>query len=166
MSAERNWRVEDGIIRFVVTSRGMTGGEWIKRFEDKGFFIGRHVEHVLCSSDFKPTSGVTTEVAVFKSDFWYDSDLVTSKIRDKVLDLGFSTPDLEVACLICEAFSQEEIEAMGLWWIIIMHEPVRDSDGALILLNASFDNSGRQLGTRLWQPYLRWDRICSFAFTC
>src|SRR3989344_4056544 len=65
-SPSHSWREEDGVIYFSVTSDGMSGGEWIKRLESKGFRVGDYAKNVLRSKDFKPTEGVVTEVAVLK----------------------------------------------------------------------------------------------------
>src|SRR3989338_3860444 len=58
----RLWHEHGGVIYFSVTSDGTTGEQWIERLENKGFLLSEYVKSVLRSSDFHPTSGVTTEI--------------------------------------------------------------------------------------------------------
>src|SRR3989344_4683494 len=77
----RSWREEDGVIYFSVESDGTTGENWIKRLEGKGFRVGCYARQVLRSPDFKPTNGVTTEVAALRDILFEDNDRITKKIR-------------------------------------------------------------------------------------
>ncbi|MFA6295709.1 MAG: hypothetical protein WC666_04855, partial [Candidatus Paceibacterota bacterium] len=58
------WYEKNGVIYLSVTSDGTTGSQWIERLEDKNFHLRDYTKSVLCSLDFKPTSGVTTKIAV------------------------------------------------------------------------------------------------------
>src|SRR3989344_832337 len=161
----RSWREEDGVIYFSVTSDGTTGEEWITRLEAKGFRVEpTYAESVLRSLDFKPTMGVITEVAVLKGMLFENSDRITSKIRAEAERRRFSKPSAEVACLIREKFTDEEIEAMGLIWIVAMHEPINDSDGYPNLLGANRDDDGRWLNAFWGRPDYTWYRGHGFAF--
>src|SRR3989338_4837086 len=85
---------------------------------------------------FSVTSDGTTEVAVLKGMLFEDNDRITKKIRAEADKRKLSKPNAELACLIREKFTDKEIEAMGLWYIVAMHEPINDSDGDPFLLNA------------------------------
>lgn len=158
------WREQDGVIYFSITSDGTTGEEWITRLKKKGFLIGDYAKSVLRSKDFKPTSGMTTEIAVLKSMLFEDNDRITKKIRAFAAERKLEAPNAEVACLIREMFTDKEIEAMGLWWIVAMHEPIRDSDGDLHLLSTDCGFDGRWLDSYYGKPGFRWDRDVGFAF--
>ena len=160
----RSWREEDGIIYFSVTSDGTTGEDWIKRLEGNGFRVGDYAKQVLRSPDLKPTSGVTTEVAVLKGMLFEDNDRITKKIRAEAEKRKLVVPNAELACLIREKFTDEEIEAMGLWYIVAMHEPINDSDGDPGLLLACRNDVGRWLGACSGGPGSRWGRGYGFAF--
>lgn len=161
----RSWREEDGvIIYFSVTSDGTIGEDWITRLESKGFRVGDYAKQVLRSPDFKPTSGVTTEVAVLKGMLFEDNDRITKKIRAEAARRNFKKPNAELACLIREKFTDKEIEQMGLWYIVAMHEPIKDSGGSPSLLGADRDDDGRWLGACCCSPGFRWDRGGGFAF--
>ena len=160
----RSWREEDGVIYFSVTSDGTTGEDWIKRLEGNGFRVGDYAKQVLRSPDFKPTNGVTTEVAVLKGMLFEDNDRITKKIRAEADKRKLSKPNAELACLIREKFTDKEIEAMGLWWIVAMHEPINDSDGDPGLLRADRYGGGRWLSACYGRPGYGWSRDSGFAF--
>lgn len=160
----RSWREQDGVIYFSVTSDGTTGTQWIDRLEKKGFCIGDYAKSILRSDDFKPTSGVTIEIAVLKGMLFEDSDRITKKIRAEADRRKLTKPNAEVACLIREKFSDEELEAMGLYWIVAMHEPIKDSDGDPYLLCANRNDDGRWLFAYYGMPDFGWSRDDGFAF--
>jgi hypothetical protein len=158
------WIEKDSVIRFSVTSDGTTGEEWIARLESKGFRVGDYAKSVLRSKDFKPTNGIIYEIAVLKGELFSDSDRITKTIRKEAKNRKLSTPNAEVACLIREKFSDKELEAMGLYWIVAMHEPIKDSDGDPELLDASRSGNGSWLSTSYGLPDLEWFRGNGFAF--
>ena len=160
----RSWREEDGVVYFSVTSDGTTGEDWIKRLEGNGFRVGDYAKQVLRSPRFVPTNGVVTEVAVLKGMLFEDNDRITKKIRAEADRRKLSKPNPELACLIREKFTDKEIEAMGLWYIVAMHEPINDSDGDPDLLVAHRDDGGRWLRAFRGRPGHRWDRDYGFAF--
>ena len=160
----RAWREIDGVIYFSVTSDGTTGEDWIKRLEGKGFRVGDIAKSVLRSKSFKPTNGVVTEIAVLKGMLFEDNARVTKKIRAFATNHQLTSPNAEVSCLIREKFTDEEIEAMGLWAIIAMHEPIKGSDGRPCLLDASRYGDGRWLSAYYGGPDGQWGRGGGFAF--
>jgi hypothetical protein len=159
-----SWREEDGVIYFKVVSDATTGEDWIKRLEGNGFRVGDYAKQVLRSPDFKPTNGVTTEVAVLKGMLFEDNDRITKKIRAEADKRKLLKPNAELACLIREKFTDKEIEAMGLWYIVAMHEPINDSDGGPVLLYADRCVDGRWLDACSGGPGRRWYRDDGFAF--
>ena len=160
----RSWWEQDGVIYLSVTSDGTTGPEWIARLKKRGYRVSDYAKSVLCSKDFKPTSGVTTEIAILKGMLFEDSNRITKKIRAEVESRKLTKPNAEVACLIRENFSDEEIEAMDLYWIVAMHEPIKDSVGGPELLGADRDGGGSWLGADYGRPGGWWNRSDGFAF--
>jgi hypothetical protein len=158
----RNWREKDNIIYFKVCSDGTTGPEWIERLEGKGFHIGDYAKGVLWNIDFEPTSGVTTEVAVLKGVLFEDNERITKNIRAIAAKRTLKTPNAEIACLIREKFTDEEIKAMGVPWIVVMHKPIKDSGDDPGLLYANPDD--RWLDAFYGRPDLGWGREGGFAF--
>lgn len=160
----RSWREENGVIYFSVTSDGTTGEEWIVRLESKGFRVGDYVKRVLRSKDFKPTNGIIYEIAVLKSELFSDSNRITKTIRKEAKNRKLSTPNAEVACLIREKFTDKELKAMGLYWIVAMHKPIKDSGGGPGLLGVPRESGGSWLGAAYGGPGGEWRRDRGFAF--
>lgn len=162
---KRPWREKDGAIYFSVTSDGTTGEEWIKRLEKKDARITHFAKSVLRSKDFQPTSGVTTEIAIINGGISFgDSDRITRNIRAFAAERKLVAPNPEVACLIGEKFSDEDIEELGLWGVLAMQESVKDSDGTPILLGVSRGGGGRWLYAIHGKPDTGWECSIGFAF--
>jgi len=160
-----SYTIKHNLISFSVTSNGLSGKEWITRLESKGFHVGDYAKSLLRSDDFKPTNGVTTEIAILKGMFFEDDERITKNIRSEANRREWITPNAEIACLIREMFTDEEIEDMGLWAIIAMHKSIKDSDGNPNLLSVYRIDDGRWLDTTSGYPDDGWwDREYGFAF--
>ncbi|MFH1046781.1 MAG: hypothetical protein V1738_00620 [Patescibacteria group bacterium] len=162
--AVRVWCERDGVICFSVTSDGTDGEGRIARLEGKGFRMGKYAKKILRSPDFVPTCGVTYDIAVLKGELFADDDRTTAKVRKEAERRGMSAPNAEVACLIREKFSDADLTAMGLTWLVTMHEPIEDSAGGSRLLDANRDDGGRCLTAYHIRPDERCNRDGGFAF--
>ncbi len=161
----RRWREENGIIYFSVTTNGMTGEEWIKRLEGKKYDIGQYAKSVLLSKDFQPMApGVTIEVAVLKGELFANNDRTPANIRADAERRKFGKPNAEIACLIRDQFTNKEIVEMGLYEIVAMHDPIKDSGGVLRLLGAYRPGRGCDLLAFGGDPGNGWFRGSGFAF--
>lgn len=160
----RSYREEDGIIRFTVTSDGTSGASWIERLEQGSYNVGDYAKQVLLSPDFKPTKGVTTEIVVMKGSLFSNNERTTRNIRAEASKRKYVAPNPEVACLIRVMFSDKQIEEMGLWGIVTMHEPIKDSVGDPRLLYADRFDKGRWLNTYGDYPGYGWYDDDGFAF--
>jgi hypothetical protein len=160
------WREQDGVIYFSVTSDGTTGPQWIERLKKNDFRISDWAKNVLRSSDFKPTSGVKTQIAVLKGTLFEDNDRITEKIRAIALNMYHLTDlnvNAEVACLIRQNFSDKDIEAMGLRQIVVMHKPINTVQPYLLSVHSS--DGGRWLNAEPGAlDYSSWSRTYGFAF--
>ncbi|MFH1667779.1 MAG: hypothetical protein ABH884_02010 [Candidatus Komeilibacteria bacterium] len=161
---ERKWQEKDGIIYLTVTSDGTTGPQWIERLQKKGFRLSDYAKSLLISADFKPTTGVVYKMAILKGMLFNDRDRITKRIRSLAEEKGFSTPNAEVACLMRESLSDEELGAMGLILIITMHEPIKNSGDDLDLLLLRCDGDGHWLRAYCDYPDGQWYRGHGFAF--
>ncbi len=162
-SLTTKWTEKDGVVYFTVTSDGTTGENWITRLESKGFSMSDAAQYLLRSPEFKPTSGVTTEVAVLKGMLFEDNDRRTKKILGEADKRKLQKPNAELACLIRLKFTDKEIEQMGLWCIVAMHEPISDSDGLPCLLSANRYEYGKWLRASDGSLGRRWNREHGFA---
>jgi len=141
---EKKWREENGVIYFNVgPTDGTTGKDWIYGLEDDSFRVREDAREILRSPDFKSTEGVTYEIAVLKGTlFRHDHNKTTKKIRTYASERGLIIPTPEIACYIREKFTDADIEAMGLFWIVTMHQPIRCSDGVPRLLDVNCGDGG------------------------
>ncbi len=160
----RRWREQDGVIYITVTSDGTSGPECIKRWEKKGLRVSDDVKQLLLSPDFKPTKGVVYEIAILKGNLFKDSHGSTRNIRNEADKRKLEKPNAEVAYLISENFSNEEIKAMGLCWIAIFHEPIKCGDGGPFLLGVSRDVGCLRLDACAARPSRGWGIVGGFAF--
>ena len=162
----RSWREKDGIIRFSVTYDDTVVSDWISRLEREAFRFGDYAKQVVRSLDFKPTSGVTTEVAILKGTLFADNDRITKNICKEADKRNLGKPEPELACLIRLKFTDKEIEEMGLWYIVAMHEPINNFGGdGPCFLYANRNSGGRWLDAFGGRPNHKWDRDSGFAFT-
>lgn len=158
------WREQNGVIYITVTSDGTTGEKWIARLEQKGFRVSPYAKSLLCSQDFQPTTGVTYEIAILKGVLFADDDRSSRNIRAEAERRQLIKPSAEIACLIREKFTDQEIEAMGLWWIVVMHESTKDSGAGLDLFSVDRDDGGRWLNAYCDDPDNSWSRDDGFVF--
>jgi len=157
------WHGKDGVIRFNVTSDGTWGEILIKRLEGDGFNVDACAKQMLCSPDFKPTKGLTTEVVVLPGSFFGDNDRRTEKIRAEGALRKLVVPNAELACLIREKFTDKEIEAMGLSFIVAMHKPFFNCTHGPHLLRAHGEGR-RWFSASRGEPDVWWGRDGGFAF--
>ena len=103
-------------------------------------------------------------MAVLPGKLYSDDERITRNIRADAKKRKMTDLPAEVACLIRDMFSDEEIKEMGLDWIITMHEPIPDSDGDPGVLGTNrFD--GYRLVAYGGHPGHGWDREYGFAFS-
>ncbi len=157
------WTVDDeGNIHFTLTSNGFTREQWEQYLERRGWRIGDYARQVLRRASEAPTNGVTYNIVVRPGQ--KISDRITKKIRAAADKKGWVKPHWEVACLIRDTFTDEQLEQMGLWYIVTMHEPIKDSDGDPRLLHAYRLDGGGWLGAHYDRPDGEWNGSGGFAF--
>ena len=162
--SNRSWSEKAGVISFSVTSDGTSGRKWIKRLERKGFKVGVHAKSALLSRQFKPTKGVTTNIKILKGEMWSDVRRTTKNILATAVKRKLTRPNAEVACLIREMFSDIQLEAMGLRWVIVMHRFIKDVDGGPSALDICSRDDGSWLRANYIGSGRKWDRERGFAF--
>lgn len=145
-----------------ITVPNLTGKQWIKRLEDKGYKISEYAKYILTSPDFKSNPG-EHKVEIIKSTDVKECP-TTREIREYANKKALYVPSPDLACAIRESVSDEDIKDMGLWYIITMHEPIKDSDGDPGLLLAGRGDDGRWLDAYWGKPDGGWGRDFGFAF--
>ncbi|MDE1975179.1 MAG: hypothetical protein KGI49_01570 [Patescibacteria group bacterium] len=142
----------------------MTREQWEKHLESRGFRLSDWARNVLRRASEAPTNGVAYHIVVRPGSKISSRDRVTKKIRAHATEKGWKTPHWEVACLIRDTFSDEQLEKMGLWWIVTMHEPITDSGCGPSLLDSCRNDDGRWLGASCDGPGDEWLGDGGFAF--
>ena len=133
----------------------------VKELRRKNFNISSWAEDIL--KEVTLTDGIKYDIVIVKPDE-IEGELTTKNIRNYAESKGYQTPPAEVGVLLRLALSDEEIEAMGLIWIVTMHEPINDSDGDPGLLDADRGGGGRWLSAFSDRPANGWHRGDGFAF--
>jgi len=165
VTCPEKWHEQHGAIDFSVTTNGKTGEKWIEYLERKKFDIDGYTKSVLRSSDFKPMkAGVTIKIVVLKGTLFVDGARTPGDICAKAEHRKLVKPNAEIACLIRDKFTDEEIEAMGLWTIVAMHDSIEVSDGYPRLLSIYRNSLGCELYRFCGNPGGRSNRRIGFAF--
>jgi hypothetical protein len=133
---------EWGNIRFNLVSNGFTGKQWAQHFSRDRLSDWSY--DTLCRVDDMSFRGKRHDIIVTGG---CGIKLVTLKIRQFAALMEWREPHWEVACLIADAFTDDQIEEMGLWRIITMHQPIQDSDGYMRLFSYRRHDAGYKLRT-------------------
>ncbi len=149
---------------FTVTSDGRTGEEFIRDFKRNDYRVGDYASDVMRKPAFVATNDKTYRLGLIKGEEFSDAERSTKNICAEAARRGWLTPPAEVAPLLRETVSDEEIKHLGLWWLVVMHEPIIDSDGGARLLGLHRHGGGQWLDTRYGKPGRRWGREDGFLF--
>ena len=172
---ERKWTEKDGVITFSVTSHSTPGAFWSQRLKKRGFSVENYAEWLFdrMSTNYTMITEIIEIVVLkgelFEDELFSDNDRTTDNICAEAKRRGLTVPHLETACLIREKFTDEELTAMGLGVIIVMHCPTDYPGGFLSprLIGVCSDvcsyNSKKSLDSFYYRPS-RWFHDCGFAF--
>lgn len=161
------WTVDsEGNIYFTLTSNGLTRELWEQHLERRGRQISSRARNALSRASEAPTNGITYNIVVRPGKKISHSDRIVNKIRASADKRGWAKPHWEVACLIRDTLTDEQLEKMGLWYIVTMHEPIDDSGGGPCLLSSyqRADGGCPLLDTEGGRPDYNWDDRGGFAF--
>lgn len=154
-----------GEITFTVLSDGMNGEGWIEKLQEKKYQIGGTARSILLSKEFVPTSAILTKVVVIRSKCLPGQEYTTGSIFAEQSKRGWLKPSAEVACLSRLAFTDNDLESLGLTHINFMHEPVRVENSNMCFFNINRNNGGRYLRTSAhYGENDGWGTCHAFAF--
>jgi len=122
----RMWSKKGNIYYVPVTSDGTTGEEWIPRLKRRGIRLDKTIQSMLRSPDFKTTSGVETNIAILTLENSHEWS--AEEIRALASRRRYTTPNAEVACLLREKLADSDLEAMKLYRLAIMHDPIQPNE--------------------------------------
>jgi hypothetical protein len=160
-----------GRVLITVTGLGLTGEEWVARMESNQFRVSKWARDILSRSDYNEKHrlevGVKYTVAlVLGKEISRDTERTTADIRQVgSRDYGASEALRgELAMLLREAISDEQLERWGIWYIAVLHEPIVDSSGDLNVLDVRRDGLGQWLFTHCGRAEYEWSQSGAFAF--
>ncbi|RJO59777.1 hypothetical protein C4546_00410 [Candidatus Parcubacteria bacterium] len=149
---------------FDVTTNGRSGEQCIADLEKNNFRVGDYAKQLLRNVKFVATNGTTYKLAVIMGDEFEDDDRTNKNIREVAHARGLADPTVELGPYLREMFSDEDLKKMDLWALILVHEPITDSDGGLNMLGVDRNDDGRWLVACGGNPDFRWDREIGFVF--
>jgi hypothetical protein len=150
----------------VITSDLISGVQFISDLEKKGLKIGSYAEQILKTKEFNAsvTKGVTYYPGVIKGEEFSDGERTTENIRKEAIKRGGITPPAELSPLLRLNFSDAEIKALGLLYLIPMHEPINDSAGYPSFLGLYVLDFYNQFDAFRGYPTYKWHRETGFVF--
>lgn len=114
-----------GELSFDLVSNGKTGKEWSLYLPTKGFQVSRNAQKMLESQDFRPTAeGTIHQVRLLKGSAFSDAERTTRLVRSAGQSREWRIPHPEVAPLLRDLLSDEQIRELGLEEIVTFHEPI------------------------------------------
>ncbi len=155
--------IVDGVTHITVTSDGRTDEDFIRMWEEK-YRPTEIAKDITRRARFTPTTGVTYRIPIIMGSEFSGSKRLTSEIRKEAERRHYRTLPFEAACLLREAVSDEDLERLGLVWLVGMHDPVLDSDRRPCLLGVGRGDGGRRVSACSDRPGRRWGRGSGFAF--
>ncbi len=166
-------RDRHGRILITVTGCGLTGEEWLARFQATGVKPTRLANDVLMRSDYndkhrlKPGKQYTVALMfVWEESSNADGFRITADdFRQRAeRDYGISE-DLcgELVLLLREVISDEELERWGIWYVEVPHQSIIDSYGDPMGLTLSRCDSGYLVDASSGE-YNHWGKRGAFAF--
>lgn len=132
-----------------------------ENLKKQGKYFSPWAQEIISKISF--TEGISYEVAIITASEMGNEYFTTKEIRDEALKRGYITPPAELALLLREKLSDEEIKTMNISWLVTLHEPIKDSDGDPRVLGSRVDDRFCVLACR-GSAGRGWYRGHGFAF--
>lgn len=159
---------------FVVTITGLdlTGAQEIERLEALGYCVSGYAKSVLQSAGkdgydqkHRLVAGQSYQIAIVPGKaIARDCDRTTGNLRKEGLKFGYEKPLAGIMPRIRELVSDKQLEEMGFWYIVGLHDGILDSSGRPDVLTADRDGGGRWLRASWDKPDDQWHDSGAFAF--
>lgn len=145
-------------------SPGLTGPEWINRLMLKDFRLTEDATSLLLSKDFRPTTGVSYNLAILPATFFSDDRRRTRFIREEGQDRRWKELNPEAICILREYFSDDDLLALGFQWIVGIHAPIEFGFDQHLLATERL-GAGRWLNAPCARPGTGWRPYGAFAWS-
>lgn len=160
-------------IEFTVQGTALTSTDWISTLESAGHKIGDWARNVLSQPDYdakhRLEAGKEYKIVLVRgTEITKDSDRTTKNLKAiAVKEFGeqsVSGLKGELALLIRMKFSNAELQQMGLYYIVVLHDPIVDSVGHPDVLYSSRGVDRSSVGADCGGPDDDWLDGSAFAF--
>lgn len=151
-----------------LTATGLTGKQWLARLKKGKYKVSSYAENLLLSDEFNKNiskKGTAFNVVVIPQiELGLGKYVTTAQVKEYAENKGWSIPTPEIALLLREALSNEDMEALGLWWVVALHEPIADRDGDPRVLGADRRGGGPWVRAYWGNPGEHWFADDGFGF--
>ncbi|HUQ30228.1 MAG TPA: hypothetical protein VM103_01780 [Candidatus Paceibacterota bacterium] len=170
---KRNFQTDSfGRIIVTVKATGRSGEEQIAHLESLKYRVSDYAKSVLRNPAYNQQrleEGKEYQIALVRgTEIRKEKDRTTKALKaigakDYGNDVHIRTK-AELACLLRETVSDEQLEKWGIWYIAILHDPIADSDGNPCVLHVLRDDEGCWLDARWGEPSDCWFVEGAFGF--
>lgn len=149
---------------FVIASNGLNPCDVSGYLASRGSTVGMYAESIISHPSVTVTNNVTYLMGVLFGDEFTESARTSDNIIKKASYRGWGAPPVETAHLLREKVSDEILKQLGLWRLVVMHDPLPDSRGILSRLALSRSGEGQYLGARSGRSDAPWNEDDGFVF--
>ncbi|MFZ4631648.1 MAG: hypothetical protein ACOYL8_00395 [Patescibacteria group bacterium] len=154
---------KDDMVYVNLVSFGLTGQQWIEKFESEGRKLSSEVKTVLNSKEFIPTAGVIYELIIILGKHFEYGERTISTVREFAYSSGFFKARLEVACLLRNFVSDDKAKEMCIHSLSIVS--THAGKDFTRILGFDVDESPNSLKSYSVKDVLRWRRSTGFVFS-
>lgn len=164
--------LENGRLYFTVIGTCLTAKEWVKRLEAKSHKLSNYARDVLSKADYdkkhRLEAGKIYKLGlVLGTEFATDAERTNADLKAfahrEIGEQASAGLKAEFALLTREKFTNAELELIGLWYVVVLHEPIVDSDGDPNVLDSDrYD--GSFVRALCGHPGALWAAFGAFAF--
>ena len=154
---------KDGRIYVNLISQGLTGQEWINKFESEGRILSSEVKIILRSKAFIPTNGVIYKLVIIRGAQFAYGERTIANVRELAYSKGYFKARLEIACLLRELISDDKAKKMSLYSLAVVS--THAGKEFTRILGFDIDDNPNSLQTYCVKDILRWRRSTGFVFS-
>jgi len=116
--------MEANKITFSVVSDGTSNPGWNNRLKEK---VGHSASKILKSYGLEKTSDIKTDIVIIKGEI-FSNDYSLADVYAEAKKRSLREMEVETAYLTVEKITAEDMEAIGLRYIIVMHQPIANGN--------------------------------------
>jgi len=167
---ERN---EHGHVVLTLTGLDLMGVAEIERLEAGSYRVGNYAKSCFLSTredsydkHHRLAAGHIYKVALMPGkEIERDSDRTTANLRKRGMEhYGYGKPLGGFIPRVRETLSDKQMEELGIWYAVALHDPITDSGGNPGVLNAGRGDGGQWVHTCWGELAYQWLGIGAFVF--